>query len=313
MKNLKSHCLPAGLAAVCFLSQSVLGQTGQPTTLAGGGNSVDSTASQSEEWRFAFSSDYSAVDAGGVNYNGAKGNSGAQSADANLSAVAPLKDGWFVPMGISSRNFFLGQVPGTPIPSTIDTLGLNAGLGYHINDQWTIAGEAGPRFYRLDSVDSSGIGVGGMVRATYKWTPKLTLAMGLAVNPDRDVPVLPLAGVRWEICSNLTLGVMYPRSGLDYRIGSKLNVFAGFSGSFTVYRAENDLGNRIGMSQFNNGLGTYRDFHVGAGVEYRIVRGLSASVEGGYSFDRELDYQRIDQTVHFGNAPYVQAGLRVRF
>jgi hypothetical protein len=313
MKNRKSNGLAAGLAAVCLLNQSVPAQIGQPTTLAGGGNDADWAASHSEEWRFAFSSDYSAVDAGGVNFNGAKGNSGAQSANANLSAVAPLKNGWFIPMGLSSRNLFLGQVPGTPIPSTIDTLGLNAGLGYHINDQWTIAGAAGPRFYRLDSVDSSGLGVGGMVRATYKWTPKLTLAMGVAVDPDRDVPVLPLAGLRWEICSNLTLSLMYPRSGLDYRVCPKLSVFAGFSGNFTVYRAEDDLGNRIGMSQFNNGLGTYRDFRVGAGVEYRMARGLSATVEGGYSFDRELDYQRIDQTVQFGDAPYVQAGLRVRF
>ena len=313
MTNSKSIFLAVGLAAAWLWNQSLLAQTGQPTTLAGGGNGAAWTDQQSAEWRFVLSSDYSAVDTGRVDYAGAKGNSGAQSANANLSAVAPLKDSWFVPLEITSRNVFLGQVPGAPVPSTIDTLGLNAGLGYHINDEWTIAGVAGPRFYRLDSVDSSGIGVGGMLRATYKWTPKLTLALGVAVNPDRDVPVLPLAGVRWEICSNLTLSVMYPRSGLDYRVSSKLSVFAGFSGNFTVYRAESDLGNRIGMSQFNNGLGTYRDFHVGAGVEYRIVRGLSASVEGGYSFDRELDYERIDQTVRFGNAPYVQAGLRVRF
>jgi hypothetical protein len=35
-------------------------------------------------------------------------------------------------------------------------------------------------------------------------------------------------------------------------------------------------------------------------------------VEGGYSFDRELDYQRIDRSVKFDSAPYVQAGLKYR-
>jgi opacity protein-like surface antigen len=146
-----------------------------------------------------------------------------------------------------------------------------------------------------------------------KWRPDLTVAFGIAVNPDRDVPVLPGGGLRWDIRTNLTLSVMYPRSGLDYRLNSKLSLFAGFAGNFTVFRAENNQGDKIGMSQFNNGLGTYRDFHFGAGAEYRIIHGLSISVEGGYSFARELDYQRIDQTVKFDSAPYVQVGLKGRF
>ena len=65
------------------------------------------------------------------------------------------------------------------------------------------------------------------------------------------------------------------------------------------------------MSQFNNGIATYRDFLLGAGAEYRICHGLSLSLKGGYSFGRELDYQRIDQTVKFGSSPFVQVGLKM--
>jgi hypothetical protein len=54
-------------------------------------------------------------------------------------------------------------------------------------------------------------------------------------------------------------------------------------------------------------------FHVAVGAANRIIRGLSASVEGGYSFDRELDYQRIDQIVKFDSAPYIQVELNYRF
>jgi hypothetical protein len=107
-----------------------------------------------------------------------------------------LNEQWFVPFGLGSRNLFLGAVAGAPIPDQIDTLGFNTGLGYRFNDQWTLVGSLGPRFYRLDSLDSSDIGIGGMVRATYEWKPNLTLALGLAFEPDRDVPVLPAAGVR---------------------------------------------------------------------------------------------------------------------
>jgi opacity protein-like surface antigen len=313
LKIMKIYMFAAGMAALCLVNYSALAQTNQSATLPDAANNADWTPLYAGDWRMRLSTEYSSVAAGGVNFNGVKGNSGAQSADASLTSEVPLNESWFIPMGVSSHNFFLGTVPGAPIPNQINTLGLNAGLGYHLNDQWTFAVTAGPRFYRLDDIESSGIGIGGSVRAVYKCRPDLMFAFGIAVDPDRDVPVLPGAGVRWDIRTNLTLSVMFPRSGLDYRLNSKLSLFVGFDGEFTVFRAENDQGDKIGMSQFNNGLGTYRDFHVGVGAEYRIFRGFSASVEGGYSFDRELDYQRIDQTVKFDSAPYVQVGFRYRF
>jgi hypothetical protein len=99
---------------------------------------------------------------------------------------------------------------------------------------------------------------------------------------------------------------------LDYRVTPRLKFFAGVDGNFTVFRAGGNLGNKIGQSQFNNALGTYRDFRIGVGAEHQIVRGWSATVEGGYSLGREINYTRIDETVKFGSAPYIQVGLRWR-
>jgi len=39
-----------------------------------------------------------------------------------------------------------------PIPGRSNTLGFDAGLGWRVNDQRTITGSAGPRFYRLDDL-----------------------------------------------------------------------------------------------------------------------------------------------------------------
>lgn len=256
---------------------------------------------------------YSSVGAGAVNFNGIKGYSGLQEVDTRSISEAPLYKDWFVPFGLVLRNLSLGPVPGAPIPSDINTLGVKSGLGYHLNDDWTITGSIGSRFYRLDAVDSSGIGVGRSVRATYQWAPNLTLTLGLAVDPNRDLPILPLGGLRWGIRSNLTLNLTFPRSGLVYRPSANLKLMAGFDGDFAVFRAQNNLGDNIGMPQYNNGLGTYREFRLGAGAEYRIKGGFSASIKGGYSFDRQLDYQRIGQTVNFGSALFIQAGLKYHF
>ena len=263
--------------------------------------------------RIGVSLDYSYVGGGNVSFQGVSGKSAAQSLDARINAGIPLNDQWFVPVGIGSRNLFLGTVAGAPIPDQINALGFGAGLGYHFNDRWTFAGSIGPRFYRFDDIRGDDIGVGGTVRAVYRWKPNLTLAFGLNFEPDRQVPVLPVAGLRWGIRTNLTLNLMWPRPSLVYRVDKRLDVFAAGGGDFTVFRADSNLGNNIGQPQFNNALATYRDFRIGAGVDYRLRRRLSIGVKGGYSFGREIDYTDIGQTVSFGNAPYIQVGLRYRF
>jgi hypothetical protein len=304
---------PAVLTALCVLTASAAAQVGGRGLVGDASHIADGIAAHTNAWTASVTADYSAVAARAVTFNGASGKSGAQSANATITAAVPLNEQWFVPVGLGSRNLFLGTVAGAPIPDRIDTLGLNAGLGYHINDEWTLVAGLGPRFYRLDALTSQDVGVAGAVRATYRWKPNLTVAVGLSVEPDRDVPVLPAAGLRWEIQTNLTLSLMFPRSGLDYRVTPRLNLFVGGDGIFTVFRAANNLGDKIGQPQYNNGLGTYRDFRLGVGAEYRLIRGLSASVEGGYSFAREIDYPRIGQTVKFGSAPFIEAGLRWRF
>lgn len=313
MKNKNFHLWAAGLAASTLLYHLASAQTNDASVLPEIGHDADWSTAGGDYWRMRFSSDYSAVAGGHTSFGGANGNSGAQEANASFTATAPLGNGWFIPMGVTSHNIFLGSVSGAPIPDNINTLALDVGLGYHLNEQWTFSAELGPRLYNVDSIDSQEIGIGGLLRATYKWRPNLTATLGLAVNPDRDVPVLPVAGVRWEISDNWTLNLMFPRSSLDYHVNSKWTLYTGLSGEFTVFRADNDLGDKIGMSQFNNGLGTYRDFHAGVGAEYNLIRGLSASVEGGYSFARQIDYERIGQTVNFDAAPYVKVGLNYRF
>jgi opacity protein-like surface antigen len=264
--------------------------------------------------RATFSVDYSYVGPGQAKFQGAGlGNSEAQSVNASLAGAVALNEKWFVPLGISSANFFLDSVAGAPIPEEIHTLRLLGGLGYHLNDQWSIAASMGPALYRLSDMDAGTWGVAGMIHALWRLGPDLTLAFGIGFNPDMDVPVLPAAGLRWNIRTNLTLNLMFPRPVLIYRAAPKLSFFAGADIKFAVFRAAEDQGNEIGQTRYNNALGTYRDFHLGAGVEYRIVRGLSLSVEGGYSVGRELDYKRIGQTVTFDPAPYAQAGLKYRF
>ena len=239
--------------------------------------------------------------------------SDAELVNAGVSANIPINNRWFVPVGLGSADYFLEQVPGEPIPGHIDTLRLFAGLGYRLNDQWTFSAGGGPELYRFNGVRNDDIGEFGMIRAVWRIRPDLTLAFGLGFNPDSDLPVAPAAGVRWVIETNLILNLMFPETGLIYRPAPRIDLFAGADFKFAVFRTDDTLGSNLGQSRYNNALGTYRDFHLGVGAEYRIVRGLRAGVEAGYSVGREIDYKNIGQTVKFAPSPYVQASLRLRF
>lgn len=287
------------------------GQSQSPVATAT--NQTSAVSPPGNHWGLGVAVDYSYVAGGDASFQGNKAASEAQSVNVGVMGEIPVNDRWFVPLRIGSRNLFLGTVAGTPIPGQISTLGLDTGLGCRWNDQWMFSASLGPRLYRFNDVGGDEVGVGGLVMATYQWKPDLTVGVGLNFEPDRQVPVLPGAGLQWDIRPNLTLDLMWPRTALIYRVDKPLELFVGASGNFAVFRAGPNEGNNIGQPAFNNALGTYRDFHLGAGAEYRLGRGLSASVEGGYSVGREIDYTDLNQSVTFKASPYVQTGLRWRF
>jgi Domain of unknown function (DUF6268) len=304
-------CL-AAIAAICLTRFSAAAQTND-AALPEIGNDFEWADSTDGNWKLALSSSYTAIAGGGVDFPGAHGNSSAESAEASLNSAATINDSWFVPVDLTLRNYFLSSIPRAPIPNQIYTVALNAGLGYHLNDQWTIGATVGPRLYRLDSVDGSGLGIGHCLWAAFQWKSNIKFAVAVAVDPNRDVPILPAGGLRWEIQTNLTLKLMFPKSGLDYQFNNRLSLRASFVANYAVFRADDNLGAKIDMPQYNDGLGTYRDFLAGIGAEYKIARCFSAAFKAGYSFDRQLDYQRIGGDVKFDSSPFVQFGLKYHF
>ena len=256
---------------------------------------------------------YSWVGEGRVSFPGVAGNSGAQSVNFNALGEIPINGQWFVPFGLDSHNLFLGSIAGAPIPDQIHALGLNAGLGYRFNDQWTLSGTIGPRIFQFDDFAGDDLGLGGTIRAVYRMRPTLALAVGINFETGRQPPVLPAAGLRWNIRTNLMLTLMWPRSALIYRMDDKLDLFAGGGGDFTAFRTGQNFGSDIGQPAFNNAVATCRDFRVGVGAQYHLWNGVSVEAQGGYSFAREIDYKDIGQAVSFGNSPYVQVGLTCRF
>ncbi len=258
--------------------------------------------------------DYSYTAGGDVKFRGNKvGDSDAQMVSPTIFGEFPVNEKWYVPVGIASEHIFLDAVSGAPMPDQINVMRINAGVGYHLNDKWNLVVSAGPLFYNLERIDGQDLGFGGMIRAVYKASPDLTVVGGLAIAPDAEFPVFPAAGAIWKIQTNLTLNLIVPKPRVIYQVSDALRVYAGGEVRFAVFRTDGNIESQTHVAGFNNALGTYRDIHLGAGAEYKLVKNLFADLEAGYSVGREINYRRIDESVTFEPAPYVHVGLRYRF
>ena len=300
----------------CLLATSAEQATNSPQPFASAAFKQDFLwgSAQTNRLRIGAYLDYVYDGPATVDYSGGHDRrSDAQSINFALSSEVPLNQRWFLPIVLGSENTFLGTVPDTPIPDRINVLRLNVGLGYRFNENWTVAAGVGPVLYRFDNIEGDDIGVGGGVRATYRAQPNLIVNFGMVFNPDSDVPVLPVFGVRWTVQTNLDLNLMFPKPGVIYRVTPKLSLFVGAGLSGATFRTDDTLGTDIGQPRFNNALATYWDVRAGVGAEYNLTKVFAMSLEVGYSVWRVLDYKDMDETVRFGPAPCVQVGIRGRF
>lgn len=254
------------------------------------------------------------VGAGDIHFRGnTPGHTDALSENVRVLARLPCRDRWFGLLGLNTENIWLDSVSGTPVPDEIHVLGLQGGAGYNLNDRWTISASVGPQLYNLNRVYSDDVGVAGMVQADFHYSPTLYLVLGLAFNPDAEFPVVPLGGVRWDIRPDLTLDLMMPNPRLIYRLSDHFDVFGGGEFELATFRTDHDLSAKTGLTGFDGVLGSYREFRLGAGMEYNFCRKFSAGIQGGYSVGRQIKYQDEDTTAKFGSAPYVQAELKMKF
>lgn len=282
--------------------------------LANASKTYCADASAPEDPVLRASVDFSAVDKADVRFRGASSRmSETYEVSPTVFGQVAINDKWFIPAGFSSEHIFLDTVKGAPVPSRINVMRLNTGVGYRFNSEWSAEIGVGPLFYDLNRVDGGTIGFGGMIRSTWKVNPDLLVVGGLSIAPDSEVPVFPAAGAIWSVSSNVTLNLIVPKPRVIYRVAKGINVYAGAEVRFAVFRTGEEIQDRTGVAGFNRALGTYRDIHLGAGAEFTIAKGLYAGFEAGYSVGRLIDYTRIDERVRFESAPYVHLGARYQF
>jgi len=297
-----------------LFSGTVFGQTNSLTASVAG-DTTDPNAFPTNfdsGWETMINSSYTAPST--AKFQGTqRASSDAFNVNFGVGKKFTLNDHWFMRMNFGSDNLFLDTVSGAPIPDAVHTMRLGAGIGYHWNDKWTVTGMVNPMLYRLDDVQGSDVGFSGGLLALYRANSKLTWSFGIMVAPDSDLPVLPMVGANWMINDQFTLQMMFPQPRLLYRVDRQWTLYTGLDMVGTTFRASDNFGTKIGMTEYNNALATYRDVRLGLGVGYHIISGLNAELEAGASVYRQIDYTKLDQQVKFNPSAYVRFALNCRF
>jgi hypothetical protein len=207
----------------------------------------------------------------------------------------PIAERWRVSAGLTYEfeDYHFSQLSGFAVSNPwnkVDRVGLSAGLGYRVSEQWNVfaspivqyAGERGAEF-------GESLMYGGVAGATYRVNPDLLIGAGAGVfyrfEETRFFPSLLLS---WKITDRLRLGNSY-RIGLAGPAGLELDYAltkdwtVGVGGGYRSHRFRLDQKGPV-----PGGIGENDAWPFYARLGWKLARGLNLDFYAGAAFGGKL-------------------------
>lgn len=221
---------------------------------------------------------------------GSGGEEGLGGNTLDLSAIlaAPIFSGQ-PPFLISPRfaAHFLDGPAVSDLPPRVYDTALEFRWLRPINDRWTADLAVAPGFYSdFDNTSSQAIRVMGRGIGIYKWSPTVTVALGIVYLDREDVKLLPAAGLIWKPNDDVNVELIFPRPKIARRI------FPGLGFDWWAYIAGEFGGGSWAIRRTSGAddIATERDLRVILGLERKVEAGISTRAEVAYVFARKLEY-----------------------
>lgn len=227
----------------------------------------------------------------------------------------PVGEAWSFQIGADYDYLKLDyDGPASLLPDSLTGVALELGARWRFSDTWAFGASIAPGLYGDDEVDSSdAFTVPAMFTATWIYSDRLSVTLGLRVNPFSDSEIMPVAQVRWDINPEWTLVLGMPRTEARYRVNKRLTVFGGvgmLGGSYAVDDPSTvaPLGKslrdtKVSVSEFRGVIG----------IDYAFTPDTKLSLEGGYAFSREIDYHERGVKYEADAAPTLGLSLNISF
>lgn len=141
-----------------------------------------------------------------------------------------------------------------------------------------------PSFYGDDwDFDSSDFRMLSNYIFIYKPDEKWTFLTGLALRPDFERRVLPIAGFIYKPNDRLLFNITPDRPGISYRLDDKLILFTEADASFSEFEVKKD--------ELKTAVLQYKEAHIGCGVKYKFNNRMKGSISAGRILNHTLKYR----------------------
>ncbi len=236
--------------------------------------------------------------------------------DTTLRLVLTPRIKWGVlRLGLEWERFSFGFPDQTPLPNSLQSGSLVLGLDTQLSDSILMRFEAQPGFYGTNDFAANNFAIPFIIGGTYIYNPNLQFIVGVSVDVERKIPVLPGAGIRWKFARQWVANFVLPSPRLEYEASKTLTLFAGGTFKETNFRVNKDFGTTHGVrTSLNDAVLTYSEVRAGLGADWKLFNFLTVTGEVGYQPYRSFDFYRADVRFHEnGSAPYGTLSLRGAF
>ncbi len=243
-------------------------------------------------------------------------------------------------LGLSYQRYDFGLSRSAPIPDALQAENLVVGADFSLFSSWLVRLEADPGFYndaRSDRFKNFNVPI--TLGGSYIASEEVQWIVGLGIDFNRQLPVIPAIGVRWQLIDDWVVDAVLPAPRIEYQYSKNLTLFfgadvddgtyrlssnfprftrtvttettvinrkvIGFQGLglltpiYANYKTHTETTKTIHGPPLDNAVVEYDEVRIGAGFTWKATKALTFELEGGYLPYREFDYHRAD--VHYSN------------
>jgi hypothetical protein len=132
---------------------------------------------------------------------------------------------------------------------------------------------------------------------------KWTFIGGIAVYPDFETVVFPIAGFIYKPNDKLSFNITPKRPNISYLLNERVMLFAEGGMSFDEFEVTKD-------SQENAVL-SYKKRYLGGGIEFKFNKFMKSSVAVGGAFGRSLKYRDSLGKVNMKDSLYAEFRMQI--
>jgi len=202
-------------------------------------------------------------------------------------AVPPFFKGSPIMFSPGYTGHFLDGPGSVDAPPRLHEIELEFRWMNQLTQRWGIDTALAPSYYGdFENRSSDAFRVTGRIIGAFSWSPRLRIVGGALFLGREDYPIVPIGGIVWEPTEDWNLELVLPRPRIYYRfynddvIEHRSFVGGEFGGNTWAIERAGGVYDKF----------TYADLRLVAGWERKAKRGITARVEAGWVFSREVSY-----------------------